>query len=80
MNNRDIYKDEFGQYHEVENEDEDVELIDGHEDDGVDDFDEEYDDLFGSSDDEDPNEDEVELDDDEAYANEQHREYDVDED
>lgn len=45
MSNRDIYKDEFGQYHEVEEEVED--LLDGQEDDEQDHTEE--DDLFDSA-------------------------------
>jgi hypothetical protein len=72
LSNRDIYKDEFGQYHEVEEETED--LIDGQEDDALDDFEDE-DDLFDSAEDEEDNYDE-----DEDYANERRNEYDADED
>ncbi len=73
MSNRDIYKDEFGQYHEVEEETE--ESIDGMEDDELDNFEDE-DDLFDSTEDEDDNYDE-----DEDYASESRGgEYDADED
>jgi hypothetical protein len=72
LSNRDIYKDEFGQYHEVEEEAE--ELVDGLEDDGLDDFEDEED-LFDAAEDEDDNYDE-----DEEYANERREEYDADED
>ena len=71
LDNRDIYKDEFGQYHEVEEELED--LVDGLEDDEQDHSEE--DDLFDSADDEDNNE----YDEDEDYANEHRVEYDADE-
>lgn len=71
MNNRDIYKDEFGQYHEVEEESEDS--IDGLEDDDLEGFDDESD-LFDSSEGDDDN------DEDEDYANETHNEFDIDED
>lgn len=72
MSNRDIYKDEFGQYHEVEEKVE--ELVDGLGDDGLDDFEDE-DDLFDSSEDEKDSYDE-----DEDYASERGNEYDADED
>ncbi len=71
MNNRDIYKDEFGQYHEVEEESEDS--IDGLEDDDLEGFDDESD-LFDSAEGDDDN------DEDEDYANETHNEFDIDED
>lgn len=72
MSNKDIYKDEFGQYHEVEETEED--LVDGMEDDQEDFYeDEESDDYLDSTDDEDENYDE-----DEIYANESGNDYDVD--
>lgn len=76
MSNRDIYKDEFGNYHEV---DEEVETsVDGLEDDEKDHYEDEddSDDPFDSREDEDDNYD----DEDEAYANERGNDYDVDED
>jgi hypothetical protein len=72
--NKDIYKDEFGQYHEV---DEEVETpIDGLEDDEQDPSEEvdDQDDLFDLAEDDD------EYDEDEAYANERRTEYDSEED
>jgi hypothetical protein len=72
--NKDIYKDEFGQYHEVDEEVEDP--IDGLEDDEQDPS-EEVDDLA------DPfelAEDDNEYDEDEAYANERRTDYDSEED
>jgi hypothetical protein len=72
--NKDIYKDEFGQYHEVDEEVEDS--IDGREDDEQDPS-EEVDDL---NDPFDLAEDDNEYDEDEAYANERRTEYDSDED
>lgn len=71
MSNRDIYKDEFGQYHEVEEETEDP--TDGFEDDEQDILDEE-DDLFDSNDEE---EDDY-YDEDEEYASGSGNEYDID--
>lgn len=72
MNNRfNIYKDEFGNYHEV---DEEVETpVDGFEDDDQQHFDEEddLDDNFDSLNDEDEDND----DEDAAYANERRTEY-----
>ena len=69
--NKDIYKDEFGQYHEV---DEEVETpLDGFEDDelelfdGEDDLDDPFDSIEDSEDD----------DEDAEYANERRDEYDV---
>lgn len=77
MSNRfNIYKDEFGNYHEV---DEEVETpIDGLEDDEKDDYEDEEDsdDPFDSLDDEDDNY----YDEDEDYANERRDEVDIDED
>lgn len=67
--NRDIYKDEFGQYHEVEEETE--ESVDGLEDDDLDEYDDEGD-LFDST------EEQNEFDEDEEYASEYHGEYDAD--
>jgi hypothetical protein len=72
VSNRDIYKDEFGQYHEVEEEVNDS--VDGQEDDELDHAEDE-DDLFDSAVDEDDSYDE-----DEDYANERRPEYDADED
>lgn len=74
MNNKDLYKDEFGQYHEVEEETEDQ--LDGYEDDEQDPSEDEVDadDFFDSA------EDDNEYDEDEAYANERRPEYDSDED
>jgi hypothetical protein len=72
--NKDIYKDEFGQYHEV---DEEVETpIDGLEDDEQDPSEvvDDLDDLFDLA------EDDNEYDEDEAYANERCTEYDTEED
>jgi hypothetical protein len=72
--NKDIYKDEFGQYHEV---DEEVETpIDGLEDDEQDPSEEvdDMDDLFDLAEDDD------EYDEDEAYASERRTEYDSEED
>jgi hypothetical protein len=72
--NKNIYKDEFGQYHEI---DEEVETpLDGFEDDEIDqsEDDDDLDDPFDSID-EDNNYDE-----DEEYANERRHEYDSDED
>lgn len=71
MSNRDIYKDEFGQYHEVEDEVE--ESVDGLEDDEQEFFDEEDDleDPFDSLEDSD------EDDEDGEYAKERRDEYDV---
>ncbi len=76
MSNRDIYKDEFGNYHEVDEELEDP--TDGFEDDEQDHYeDEDSDDSFDSADDEDSDY----YDEDEAYANERGgSEYDIDED
>ena len=75
--NRDFYKDEFDNYHEVDEEETEMPL-DGLEDDEQD-FSEEEDDSFDLLDDE--NEDETYYDEDEAYANEGRNEYfDVDED
>lgn len=71
MSNRDIYKDEYGQYHEVEEETE--ESIDGMEDDDLDHFEDE-DDLFDSS------EEDSEYDEDEEYASESRYESDSDDD
>lgn len=71
MNNKNIYKDEFGQYHEV---DEEVETpLDGFEDDEKELFDEEddLDDPFDSL------EDTEDDDEDAEYANERRDEYDV---
>jgi len=72
--NKDIYKDEFGQYHEV---DEEVETpLDGFEDDELDpsEDDDDSDDPFDSVD------DDNEYDEDEEYANERSTEYDSEED
>ena len=72
--NKDIYRDEFGQYHEV---DEEVETpLDGFEDDEKDptEDDDDLDDPFDSI------EDDSEYDEDEEYANERRNEYDSDED
>ena len=68
--NKNIYKDEFGQYHEV---DEEVETpLDGFEDDEQDQSEEndDLDDPFDSA------EDDNDYDEDEAYANERRNEYD----
>ncbi|MBY0412664.1 MAG: hypothetical protein K2Q18_00790 [Bdellovibrionales bacterium] len=72
--NRDIYKDEFGQYHEVEEELETP--LDGFEDDDLDpsEDDDGLDDPFDSID------EENEYDEDEEYANERRHEYDSEED
>ena len=72
--NKDIYKDEFGQYHEVDEEVENP--IDGFEDDEQDqsEDDDDLDDPFDSV------EDDNDYDEDEAYANERREEYDADED
>lgn len=75
MSNRDIYKDEFGQYHEVEEEVENP--LDGFEDDEQDRSEAEeddFDDPFDSVEDDD------EYDEDEAYAKERRNEYDSEED
>lgn len=74
MSNRDIYKDEFGQYHEVEEEIETP--LDGFEDDDQDlsKDDDDLDDPFDSVEDDD------EYDEDETYANERKVEYDIEED
>lgn len=72
--NKNIYKDEFGQYHEV---DEEVETpLDGFEDDELDPFEDDVDleDPFDSID------VDNEYDEDEEYANERRTEYDSDED
>lgn len=69
MSNRDLYKDEFGNFHEVEEHVETEELIDGLEDDEQDLFENE-DHLFDSVDD-DNNDDE-----DEDYASEYNSKYD----
>ena len=74
--NRDFYKDEYGNFHEVEEELEDPTY--GYEDDEHDLFEDEDDseDPFDSVDDDSDYEDE-----DEAYANERGgNEYDIDED
>ena len=71
---KNIYKDEFGQYHEV---DEEVETpLDGLEDDEQDHFEEndDFDNLLDS------NEDDNDYDEDEAYANERRNEYDSEDD
>lgn len=74
MNNKDLYKDEFGQYHEVEEEEED--LLDGFEDDEQDptEDEDELDDHFDSA------EDDNEYDEDAEYANERRTEYESEED
>ena len=72
--NKNIYKDEFGQYHEV---DEEVETpLDGFEDDDQDlsKDDDDVHDPFDSVD------DDNEYDEDEEYANERRTEYDSEED
>ncbi|MBC7712940.1 MAG: hypothetical protein H7177_06360 [Rhizobacter sp.] len=68
--NKDLYKDEFGNYHEVE--DEKVDTLDGLEDDEQDitDEDEDSDDLFDSA------EEDSEYDEDEEYASERRPEFD----
>jgi hypothetical protein len=72
--NKNIYKDEFGQYHEV---DEEVETpLDGLEDDEQAQS-EENDDLDDPLD---TAEEDNEYDEDEAYANERRNEYDSEED
>lgn len=74
LSNRDIYKDEFGNYQEVEEFEED-ELLDGIEDDEQDhteDWDESESD-FDNIDDEDE-----EYDEDREYANERTPEFDLD--
>lgn len=77
MSNRDLYKDEFGQYHEVEEETE--ESIDGMEDDEQDFYEDEdqSEDPFDSLEEDEESE---YYDEDEAYANESGNDYDVDED
>lgn len=75
MNNKDIYKDEFGQYHEVEEETEN--LVDGVEDDEQDPSEEE-DDLFDSTEDQDV--DDSNYDEDEDYVNDRRVEYEAEED
>ena len=72
--NKEIYKDEFGQYHEVDDE-EDTPL-DGHEDDEQDQSEEsdDLDDYFEQD------QDENDYDEDEVYANEKRHEYDSEED
>lgn len=72
---KDIYKDEFGQYYEV---DEEVETpIDGFEDEEHDQFEEDDLDIpFDSAEDE----NDKYYDEDEAYINEQSSEYDSEED
>lgn len=74
MSNRDIYKDEFGQYHEVEEEIETP--IDGFEDDEKDlsEDDDDLDDPFASI------EDDNDYDEDEEYANDRRIEYESEED
>lgn len=72
--NRDIYKDEFGVYHEVEDEKE--ETLDGLEDDEQDHYEDDADD----SDYDDEEELEEEYDEDQEYLNERRPSYDVDED
>lgn len=72
--NKNIYKDEFGQYHEV---DEEVETpLDGFEDDELDSSEDEddLDDPFDSID------DDNEYDEDEEYANERRTVYESEED
>jgi hypothetical protein len=74
VSNKDLYKDEFGNFQEVEDEQE--ETLDGLEDDEQDHFEEDdLDDPFDSAEDE-----ESDYDEDEEYANEGGSEYDVDED
>ena len=71
---KNIYKYEFGQYHEV---DEEVETpLDGLEDDEQDHFEEndDFDNLLDSD------EDDNDYDEDEAYANERRNEYDSEDD
>lgn len=71
--NKDIYKDEFGQYHEV---DEEIETpLDGFEDDDQN-LTEDDDDLNDPFDSVDDDNDDNEYDEDEAYANERRHEYD----
>lgn len=71
----DLYKDEFGNYQEVEEEQE--ASLDGYEDDEQDYSEEDdSDNAFDSLDDEDSHD----FDEDEAYANERRTEYDIDED
>lgn len=73
MSNRDIYKDEFDNFHEVDEELEDP--TDGYEDDEQDHFEDESEDPFDSA------EDDEYYDEDEEYLNERGgNEYDVDED
>lgn len=76
MSNRDIYKDEFGVYHEVEEDEETP--TDGFEDDEQDYYEDEddSDDPFDSVEEDEDNE----YDEDAAYANERGNDYDVDED
>lgn len=77
MSNRDFYKDEFDNYHEVE-EDEEMPL-DGLEDDEQEHTENEYDD--DSFEDFEEDEDHSYDDEDEAYLNEGRKEYhDIDED
>ncbi len=72
--NKDIYKDEFGHYHEVDEEIENP--LDGFEDDeqdqseGSDDLDDPFDSIENDND----------YDEDEEYANERRPEYDSEED
>ena len=75
MNNRfNIYKDEFGNYHEV---DEEVETpVDGFEDDEQNLDEDDSDDPFDSIEDEDESFD----DEDKDYASERRDQYDIDED
>jgi hypothetical protein len=74
-NKKDIYKDEFGNYQEVDEELE--ESIDGYEDDEQDHSEEDdSDDLFDSE----LDDDDSYYDEDEAYAREGQGGYDVDED
>lgn len=74
MSNRDFYKDEFDNYHEVEEDDEAP--LDGFEDDEQD-YNEDEEDTLDSLEDDD---DVIYEDEDEAYLNERRSEYDVDED
>ena len=72
--NKNIYKDEFGQYHEVDEEAETP--LDGFEDDEQDQSadNDDLNDPFDSVD------DDTDYDEDEAYANERQKEYDSEED
>lgn len=76
MSNKDLYKDEFGVYREVD--DEEKETIDGLEDDEQDHFEEDDadEDSYDLSDDD----DEDAYDEDEDYLNERQSDSDIDDD